>query len=194
MCFITCLQFLTGHKAAFYRCRSDGELIGSIAAFAGSSLPSGWLLCDGSAVSRTTYSALFSAVETTYGTGDGSTTFNVPNLVDKFIEGAATAGTVKAAGLPNITGNTMLHGAGGGSLFYTATGVMYGDYGSDSQYRSQAELTIRSGAPSIGRILIDASRSSSIYGNSSTVQPPALTMRYAIYTGNVGKHCWLRQS
>ena len=40
----------------------------------------------------------------------------------------------------------------------------------------------------------NASLSSSIYGNSSTVQPPALTMRYAIYTGNVGKYCWLRQS
>ena len=82
----------------------DGELIGSIAAFAGSSLPSGWLLCDGSAISRETYSALFSAVGTTYGTGDGTDTFNIPNLVDKFIEGAATAGTVKAAGLPNIEG------------------------------------------------------------------------------------------
>lgn len=39
---------------------------------------------------------------------------------------------------------------------------------------------------------IDASRSSSVYGNSTTVQPPALTMQYAIYTGNVGKYCWLR--
>jgi microcystin-dependent protein len=53
---------------------------GAMAAFAGSSAPTGWLLCDGSAVSRSTYSALFSAISTTFGTGDGSTTFNVPNL------------------------------------------------------------------------------------------------------------------
>ncbi len=43
-------------------------------------LPTGWLLCDGSAVSRTAYAALFSAIGTTWGAGDGSTTFNVPDL------------------------------------------------------------------------------------------------------------------
>lgn len=53
---------------------------GSVTAFAGSSAPTGWLLCDGSAVSRTTYSTLFSTIGTTYGSGDGSTTFNIPNL------------------------------------------------------------------------------------------------------------------
>lgn len=48
--------------------------------FAGSSSPSGWLLCDGSAVSRTAYAELFAAISTTYGTGDGSTTFNLPDM------------------------------------------------------------------------------------------------------------------
>jgi len=43
-------------------------------------VPSGWLLCDGQAVSRTTYSALYAVVGTAFGSGDGSTTFNVPNL------------------------------------------------------------------------------------------------------------------
>lgn len=51
---------------------------GTLLDFAGSSAPSGWHLCDGSAVSRTTYAALFSAIGTTYGVGDGSTTFNLP--------------------------------------------------------------------------------------------------------------------
>jgi len=55
--------------------------------FAGSSAPSGWLLCNGQAVSRTTYSGLFAIVSTTYGTGDGSTTFNVPDLRGEFIRG-----------------------------------------------------------------------------------------------------------
>lgn len=53
---------------------------GVISAFAGSTAPTGWLICDGTAVSRSTYSALFAIVGTTYGSGDGSTTFNLPNL------------------------------------------------------------------------------------------------------------------
>jgi|SRR5581483_1365963 len=53
---------------------------GTIIMYAGGTTPSGWLLCDGSAVSRSTYQALFAAIGTTYGAGDGSTTFNLPNF------------------------------------------------------------------------------------------------------------------
>lgn len=53
---------------------------GAIVAFAGAIAPAGWLLCDGSAVSRTTFAALFAAISTAYGPGDGSTTFNLPDL------------------------------------------------------------------------------------------------------------------
>ena len=53
---------------------------GMVSQFAGSAAPTGWLLCDGTAVSRTTYASLFTAIGTTYGAGDGSTTFNLPNL------------------------------------------------------------------------------------------------------------------
>lgn len=53
---------------------------GSLVPFAGSTAPSGWLLCAGQAVSRSTYAILFAAIGTTYGTGDGSTTFNLPDL------------------------------------------------------------------------------------------------------------------
>jgi microcystin-dependent protein len=53
---------------------------GAVTAFAGATAPTNYLLCDGSAVSRTTYSELFTLISTTYGVGDGSTTFNVPNL------------------------------------------------------------------------------------------------------------------
>jgi hypothetical protein len=63
---------------------------GSVISFAGSTAPSGWLLCDGSAVSRSTYSALFSVVGTTYGVGDGSTTFNVPDLMGRMPMGAGS--------------------------------------------------------------------------------------------------------
>lgn len=54
--------------------------IGSVTQTARSTAPTGWLLCDGTAVSRTTYAGLFAAIGTTYGSGNGSTTFNLPNL------------------------------------------------------------------------------------------------------------------
>ena len=60
---------------------------GAVSAFAGASAPSGWLLCNGQAVSRTTYAALFSVVSVIYGSGDGSTTFNVPDLRGEFVRG-----------------------------------------------------------------------------------------------------------
>ena len=60
---------------------------GAVFWFAANSAPSGYLECDGSAVSRSTYSALFAVVGTTFGSGDGSTTFNLPDLRGEFIRG-----------------------------------------------------------------------------------------------------------
>lgn len=60
---------------------------GAISAYAGASAPEGYLFCKGQAVSRTTYAALFGAIGTTYGAGDGSTTFNVPDLRGDFLRG-----------------------------------------------------------------------------------------------------------
>jgi len=59
------------------------EGIGFIGEFAGSVTPSGYLICDGSAISRTTYARLFSVIGTSFGVGDGSTTFNIPNKKGK---------------------------------------------------------------------------------------------------------------
>jgi len=61
--------------------------VGTVLTFANSSVPSGWLECNGAAVSRTTYAALFAAVGTSFGSGDGSTTFNVPDLRGQFVRG-----------------------------------------------------------------------------------------------------------
>ncbi len=58
---------------------------GTVAFFAASTAPAGWLKCNGAAVSRATYAALFSAIGTTYGAGDGATTFNVPDDRGEFI-------------------------------------------------------------------------------------------------------------
>lgn len=66
---------------------------GSINAYAGSVAPSGWLLCDGTAVSRATYADLFALISTTYGAGDGATTFNLPNLKGRVIVGRDAAQT-----------------------------------------------------------------------------------------------------
>ena len=61
---------------------------GTLAPFAGSTAPTGFLLCQGQAVSRTTYAALFAAIGTTYGAGDGSTTFNLPDGRGRALIGA----------------------------------------------------------------------------------------------------------
>lgn len=81
---------------------SGGPAPGAILPYGAGSAPTGYLLCDGSAVSRSTYSDLFTAISTTWGAGDGSTTFNVPDLrgrvpvgqnASTFAALAATGGT-----------------------------------------------------------------------------------------------------
>lgn len=80
-----------GTWTGWYRLRwSEAELdakygqVGSIGLFAQSTPPTGWLKANGAAVSRTTYAALFNAIQTTWGAGDGSTTFNIPDLRGEF--------------------------------------------------------------------------------------------------------------
>lgn len=151
---------------------------GCVMAFAGSTTPDGWLLCDGSDVSRTTYANLFAVIGTTYGAGDGSTTFGLPTLTDKFIMGSSTSGTVKSAGLPNITGGAssaicaVKADKTAGETWSGALGVV-ASYNSTVAQSSSSEKGYQT-------MKFDASKSSSIYGNSTTVQPPALTMRYII--------------
>lgn len=85
--------------------------------FAGSAAPAGWLLCDGSEVSRTTYAALFSAISTAYGVGNGSTTFNLPDMRGRIPAGKDDMGGTAAARLTaagaGVDGATL--GAAGGS-------------------------------------------------------------------------------
>ena len=68
-----------------------GNPTGEITMWGTNTAPTGWLLCDGSAVSRSTYSALFGVLSTTYGAGNGSTTFNLPNLKGRFPVGKDTS-------------------------------------------------------------------------------------------------------
>jgi microcystin-dependent protein len=71
---------------------------GAVQAFAMNSTPSGWLAADGSNVNRTTYAALFTAIGTTYGSGDGTTTFALPDLRGYFVRGSGTNSDGTAAG------------------------------------------------------------------------------------------------
>jgi len=79
-------------------------LTGTVLPFAGSTAPAGWLLCDGSAASRATYANLFGVIGTTYGVGDGSTTFGLPDLRGRVIAGRDDMGGTNARRL-NTTAN-----------------------------------------------------------------------------------------
>lgn len=85
-------------SSTWYTLGGDGTPAGQVAHFAMNSAPSGWLAADGSAQSRTTYAALFTAIGTSYGIGDGSTTFNLPDLRGYFLRGAGTNSDGTAAG------------------------------------------------------------------------------------------------
>lgn len=91
---------------------------GTIYPFGGSTIPSGTLPCDGSAVSRTTYANLFAVIGTTWGVGDGSTTFNVPDLRGRAIIGSGTGSglTARTLGTQNIGSETMAHTHDAGAL------------------------------------------------------------------------------
>ncbi|OWK42208.1 tail fiber protein [Fimbriiglobus ruber] len=100
----------------------SGTPTGAIMDFAGSSAPTGWLLCYGQAISRTTYASLFSAIGTTFGPGDGSTTFNVPDYRGRIGAGVDNMGGSAAnriTTIDGITGSTL--GSAGGEQSHTLT-------------------------------------------------------------------------
>jgi microcystin-dependent protein len=92
----------------------QGVNTGIVVPWGTASVPSGFLACDGSAVSRTTYSALFAVVGTTYGVGDGSTTFNVPNLAGRTVISKSNNQSLASTGGANcITPTGNISGATG---------------------------------------------------------------------------------
>ena len=100
---------------------------GAITAYAGADAPTGWLLCYGQAVSRLTYSALFEAIGTTYGIGDGYSTFNVPDLRGRVIAGQDDMGGTSANRLTGVTGSVngdTLGGTGGAETHTLSTAEM----------------------------------------------------------------------
>jgi len=96
---------------------------GTVLPFAGINAPTGYLFCDGDAISRTTYSDLFGIIETTYGVGDGSTTFNIPDLRGRVVAGQDDMGGSSADRLTGLSGgvNGDNLGATGGAETHTLT-------------------------------------------------------------------------
>lgn len=138
---------------------------GTMLPFAGKTVPSGWLLCNGAAVSRTTYARLFSAIGTSWGTGDGSTTFNLPNCDSRFLEGttdASKVGTYLEAGLPNITGSMSADAEILDMVLVS---------GAFTKGRSINNRLPYNGDGSCYYLGFDASLSNAFYGAASTVQP-----------------------
>jgi microcystin-dependent protein len=85
---------------------------GVIQAFGGGTVPSGWLLCDGSTVSRSTYSGLFASVGIVHGQGNGTTTFHLPDLRGRFLRGADNMGTGAAGRDLDAAGRTAANTGG----------------------------------------------------------------------------------
>ena len=139
---------------------------GKIEWFAFNTPPDGYLVCNGAKISRETYADLFAVIGTTFGSGDGSTTFTLPNLIDKFAQGSTTVGTVKSAGLPNITGKVTMYN---GPVNSCTGAFTKGNIISAKPMHDSANINA-------DVFSFSASNSNSIYGNSSTVQPPALTL------------------
>ena len=104
------------------------------------------------------------------GSGNGTTTFNLPDLIGRVAWGSASAGTYLTAGLPNITGSSHHYVVSPNETYRKTEGaiksnspISIGGYGEQGEYRYT-------------NINFDASESNSIYGSSSTVQPPAATL------------------
>jgi microcystin-dependent protein len=108
--------------------------VGAGALWFAATAPTGWLLCDGSAISRTTYAALFNVLGTTYGAGDGATTFNLPDLRQRFPLGKAASGTGAAlAGTGGAIDHTHTGGTISGSTGSTSVSIS-GSTGADGDH------------------------------------------------------------
>lgn len=136
--------------------------------------PEGWLACNGQQVSRTTYAALFAVIGTKYGAGDGSTTFTLPNLHHRFLEGTTTVsevGKTVEAGLPNITGEVQLERP----LIppnFTKTGPFSTKWAGSYRYSFEGQW----GNQANDTIVFSANSSSSFFGKASSVQPASLRL------------------
>lgn len=148
---------------------------GTVSAYAGATAPAGYLVCDGSAISRSTYSALFAAIGTTYGVGNGSTTFNVPDLRGEFIRGLD-------GGRGIDTGRAL------GSAQSDALKEHQHEFGGDDQLRAQGSYTSVGGFPYDATSVTSGSgqrlltKTATAYPMGTETRPRNVAMNYIIKT------------
>ena len=129
-------------------------------------VPEGWLECNGAAVSRTKYARLFKKIGTKYGAGDGSTTFNLPNLHHRVLEGTNTTNEVakyQEAGLPDITGYAYFRPySGDGNLSVKESGALRGEK-VNPPFETIGLMPYGSLGTKVNRFSIKASLASALY-------------------------------
>ena len=174
----------------------EGVNTGIIIPWSNASIPSGFLDCDGTAVSRTTYAALFAVVGTNYGAGDGSTTFNVPDLTDRTCVGTSpTKAQFSTGGANTVTTTGNLAGSSGNTTLSTAqlpshnhsTGGQRGSNGGTVQSGQNSNGSAGGNSTGAsGNAGSDGSHSHSFAGNftggADSVLQPYLTLNYIIKT------------
>ena len=158
-----------------------GAVIGEVRWFAMSTPPEGWLVCNGAAVGTSDYPALFAAIGQTFTKVDpiynDPVRFSLPDLIGKVPWGSTAVGTVLDAGAPNIAGSfTMTDNVCVNDpylVFNNNTGCFSVDgSGPRAVIQNQSVATYADNR----RVTFSANKSNSIYGNSNTVQPPALCL------------------
>lgn len=155
-----------------------GAVIGEVRWFAMPQPPEGWLACNGAEVLISDYPALYNAIGKLFlpkDIPDPPGMFFLPNLMGKVPWGSTSVGTVIDAGAPDIQGDFTLHGAEQANIIQGTSGAMTLKQKHNS-YRTPAQLTENPNATSGGSFTFRASSYNSIYGNSDTVQPPALCL------------------
>ena len=157
---------------------NQGFKIGDIKASVKNANHDNWFLCNGQAISRVTYADLFALIGTKFGTGDGTSTFNLPDYRGKFLRGlggdsASDIYKTQAEGLPNIAGRIW---TARNSTINTsfANGAFYMDTQNANGNGTGGDM------PTAYTVYMDASRSSKIYGASSHVTPINQAVNYFI--------------
>jgi len=163
--------------------KSSGAEVGDLKINFKATIPAGWLECGGQAVSRATYSALFLAIGTLYGAGDGSTTFNVPDLRGRTIFGKDNLGGTAANRLTTANGglNGVVLGAVGGGESVTLTSGETPTH--NHMYPNYAGVTTGSGitVPAVSGGAAGAQNTSN-YGSGGAHKniPPAMVTNFII--------------
>jgi len=158
---------------------------GALMPYAGTSAPTGFLLCYGQAISRSTYADLFSAISTTYGTGDGSSTFNLPDLRGRVVAGQDDMGGSSADRLTDQTGglNGDTLGDTGGSETHTLSTAQLPAHTHtvDAQQQVGGDSTNRGGSGQLGAAATITTSSTGSGSAHNNVQP-TIILNYIIRT------------